>query len=249
MDGRPQGAASPRLDDVTKTVGWRAKHWLTCGEASVTYRSQASCERVRGGSSSEEEKIRVAAARAKGHVRRYCKSNGLFRLLTLTYAVQTDDGGQVVRDVHAFVRRVRAEVWGGRARPYCWVPERHQSGMLHVHIALPGYVSKSTLARLWGHGFVDVRMLRGPEREVTSKVAGYLAKYVTKTYSDQGLSGRHRYDVARGFQPAAEVFPADSEGDAWALLVAAEGGSLPVFVWSSDSVEGWHGGPVRVAYW
>lgn len=94
-----------------------------------------------------------AARRARTRVRRYCKANGLDRLLTLTFRCRRcGPGGScscstpdrpnlseravVVEFLGAMVRALReagGEDW--QSFPYVWVIEEHKNGYLHAHVA------------------------------------------------------------------------------------------------------------------
>jgi hypothetical protein len=187
-------------------------------------------------------------------LRRYCTANVLNRHATLTYAAPGCDDPAVLRsDVAAFFRQLRAEL--GTAFAYAWVPEWHPGGHgYHVHVALGRYVPRGTIGRAWGHGFFWIKLIgdlptgSGSRREARV-VAGYLAKYVGKAFEDDRRPlGRHRYEVAQGFQPERVECYGISAAD---VVERASGvmGSKPERVWLSSSVEGWHGPPACWAQW
>ena len=108
----------------------------------------------------------------------------------------------------AFVRRLRAGSWlRGEAFAYVLVPELHKDGHVHLHLALDRFVGKSHLSDVWGHGFIDVRKISSGDggRASARDAAGYLTKYLSKTFEEdetgETMAGRHRYEVAEGFQP------------------------------------------------
>lgn len=199
-----------------------------------------------------ETRCTRAERRAATQMRRYCKANKLFRLATLTFACQTHDWGEVMLAVGDFRRQFRL-CYGDR--PMAIVIEAHKSGAFHVHVGMPCYVLKARLEEMWRRrGFVDIRMLgdryqAGDIELMAAKVAGYLAGYVKKFSSTPRPPGCHRYEVTQGFQPESELSEVEGEGEAFVTAIAAFGGELPSFVWSSDSVEDWPGPPVRVGFW
>lgn len=145
------------------------------------------------------------ATRAKGKVRRYCRSNGLCFLWTLTYATAPTDRKQVVRDVGKFLTRLGAAY--GKL-PVVAVIERGTRGTkrLHVHLGVDRWLSIDILRLLWGHGHVWVGDgTKCPGQPGVKRLAKYLAKYVAKQYeedsSGQGdrAKGEHRYLVTQGF--------------------------------------------------
>lgn len=187
-----------------------------------------------------------AARRARGRVRRYAVRNGCTRLGTLTYAVAQSDRRLVVRQVQQWERRVRERF--GRV-PLVWALELHPGGHgFHVHFALggPRKLPKVQLGELWGHGFVDIRKVRTGRggREDARGAARYVGKYVGKAF-DAGLgSGEHAYEVAQGFQPVARSVTGTDPGTVRLRIMAAMGGEVPSYEWSSEGLEDWRGPPV-----
>jgi hypothetical protein len=195
-----------------------------------------------------DEHLERSLRRSRGRVRRYAVHNGCSRLLTLTYAPpQPTDARVVLRDVQAFQRAL------GAAYPaLAWVRvfERHKSGALHVHVIASGPVPKGRLARLWGHGFVDVRRLGRPgesARAMARAGARYAAKYIGKGAIAE--SGDHRYEVRQGFQPEAVRVRGWTDSEVWTDLVRAMGGELPAYEWESSTATDWRGPPVRFLAW
>ena len=196
-----------------------------------------------------------AARRARGKLRRYCAANVLNRHATLTYAPPgCDDPARLRADLAAFFRELRDGLDAGPL-PYVWVPEWHPGGHgFHVHVALGRYVPRSAIERAWRHGFFWIRLIgdlpvgSGSRREARV-VAGYLAKYVSKSFEDDRRPlGRHRYEVAQGFQPDKVLVYGVSAED---VIERASRviGSGPERVWLSSEVEGWHGPPACWAQW
>lgn len=181
--------------------------------------------------------------RARARARRFIVANGLNRLLTVTYAPpQPTDVGVVLADCARFERRLRQRLPG-----VVWARalERHESGAIHVHYALSGYVSKELLARLWGRGFVDVRKIRAAQqggRESARAAARYVTKYISK--APTRAQGGHRYEVRQGFQPEEVRLAAWSSGEAVRALVEAFG-APPSYEWTSSGDPDWNGPPVR----
>lgn len=180
-----------------------------------------------GGRSSVE-----AARRARGQVRRYVVANRCDRLLTLTYRGEgCHDPGQFVADVHGFWVELR-RLLGGDVGPYLWVPEWHPGGHgLHAHAGLAGYVPVRLIRHAWPHGErVHVQRLSGTPvgrapgvvAERARFCARYLGKYVGKSFEDtRRVLGRHRYEVAQGFQPRAVGLTARSRDGVFRLACAA----------------------------
>lgn len=156
-----------------------------------------------------------------------------------------------------FFRRLRDGL-GGDAFPYVWVPEWHKTGHgLHLHFAVGRFVPRSEIVQAWGHGFVHIKLLSGtPAGSGTwgeaRRAAGYLSKYVAKTFTeaDSGRRprGLHRFDVAQDFTPGSVlvrgVTAADVTGQASLLM-----GAAPAISWNSDEVAGWQGPPAIWVQW
>jgi hypothetical protein len=184
--------------------------------------------------------------RSRGRLRRYVVSNRLSRLATFTYAEGVHDRARVVADWRGFSRRLEREVPG-----VVWARalELHPGGHgFHVHVALGGFIPKPLLARLWGHGFVDVRKVRSRRggREDARTAAAYISKYVAK--DPIAGPGEHSYEVRQGFQPVAVRAWFDSREAACSGLVRASGGRLS-YRWDSDADPRWRGPPVVFAGW
>lgn len=207
---------------------------------------------VVGGGSADPDRSRAEAARrARGKVRRFCAANRLNRLATLTYAgAGCFDQGELTEDVGGFFRELRRQL-GGEPLAYLWVPEWHPGGHgLHLHFAVGRFVPVGLIKQVWGRGIVHIKLIGdlpvgSGALEEARKVAGYIGGYVTKNVSDQRIPGRHRYEVAQGFQPRRLQLQADSD-DAVIAQASELMGREPARVWRSSEEEGWRGPP---SYW
>ncbi|WP_344341922.1 rolling circle replication-associated protein, partial [Streptomyces rhizosphaericus] len=183
----------------------------------------------------------------KKKLRTYCAHSRLNRLGTLTYRGSgCHDPAQLRLDVAEFFRKLRASL-GGDPLPYVWVPEWHKSGHgLHVHFAVGQFVPRSMINEAWGRGFVHIKRLSDLSVGTTTwqearVAAGYLSKYVTKTFgsdSAERLLGLHRYEVAQGFQPPVIRLSGRTSYEALAKAVEIMG-FAPSVSWSSDEAEEW----------
>jgi len=93
----------------------------------------------------------------------------------------------------AFIARLRRE--HGTDFRYIAVPEFQKRGAVHFHVLLWGlneYAKQESdtryFARLWLRGFCDCLITDGSPR-----LAGYFAKYMSKSLSDTRLSGKKAY--------------------------------------------------------
>lgn len=204
----------------------------------------------------DPERSRLEAARrARARLRRYCVSNELTRLGTLTYGPPfCTDPAQARRDIGIFFRRLRDSLGGG-AFAYAWVPEYHKDGArLHLHFAAGRYIKRSLIEDAWGHGFVHIKRLNdvpvgAGARGEARRAAGYLSKYVSKSFADQRITGRHRYDVAEGFQPDKVRVWGRSANEVLRRASGLLGERAPLRVWHSDEAPAWQGPPAVWAQW
>ena len=236
----------PLVREPAVRAGWRLTLCPDAGEAGgcfVPRRRPAA--RGAGGVPNPERSRHEAARRARAQLRRYCAANGLNRLGTLTYAPPfCTDAGQVRQDVGIFFRALRDQL-GGAPFPYAWVPEFHADGSrYHVHFAVGRYVRQRLIQSTWGHGYVHIKLLSdlpvGSGRLQESRAAaGYLSKYVSKAFADAAIPGRHRYDVAQGFQPQRVQIWGRSADEVVGIASQSFGGLEPIRYWRSDDQDGW----------
>ncbi|QWZ09105.1 hypothetical protein KRR39_04650 [Nocardioides panacis] len=157
-------------------------------------------------------------------------------------------------DLGVFFRRLRTAL-GGEPFPYVWVPEWHPGGHgLHAHFAVGKFVRQSLIRDAWGHGFVSIKLLSdlpvGSGRlEEARKAAGYLSKYVGKSFTDERVRHLKRYDVAEGFQPERVQVWGDSVDEVIGGASRMLGGLAPSQQWFSSEQEGWQGPPALWVQW
>lgn len=238
-------------------AGW----WLTATPAaaeaggSFLYQRGRRPPLVAGLPAADPERSRAEAARrARGRVRRYCAANRLNRLGTLTYADACHDVHQFRADIAGFFRRLRA-ARGGKAFPYLWVPEWHPGGHgLHGHFAVGQFIPRGLIEAAWGHGFISIKLLSdlpvgSGTLEESRRAAGYLSKYVVKSFDDDRPKGLHRFDVAQDFQPERVRVYGRTSDEALAAAAALMGSSVPVRLWDSRGEPSWQGPPAVWASW
>lgn len=261
MAGEHRGVGIGRLVEP-EPAAWILNVYPSAGEAGGCF--VPSLRRASGGgvpgvpAADPLRAAQEAGRRARGRLRRYCAHNRLNRLGTLTYRGDgCHDPREVRSDVGLFFRRLRDGL-GGEPWPYVWVPEWHKTGHgLHLHFAVGRYVPRSLIEQSWVHGFVHIKQLSGVPAGSggwgqARTAAGYLSKYVAKTFSDSNEGkrprGLHRFDRAQGFNPGAVrlsgVTAKDVTAQACDLLGVGVARS-----WSSDDVEGWRGAPAIWLQW
>lgn len=153
--------------------------------------------------------------RAKQTIRWLCKAMGADRLFTLTYRKNEEDREQVRTDFREFLRLVRKRIPSWQ---YVAVLEKQDRGAYHIHCAVKGWQQIKYLRKCWyvalggkgdevgaaTPGQVDVtspqKKWGGGGREwKTEKLAGYITKYIAKTF-DSALSEKRRYWASKGIQ-------------------------------------------------
>jgi hypothetical protein len=191
--------------------------------------------------------LRESQRRAATTARRYCASNGLNRLWTLTYAEEPTDVDAVWADVEDLRRRIAR--WLNKPIPLLAVIQRGGRGSrLHVHVAAGQYIPKETLHWLWRRrGWVDVRKVRaGGRRASCRQAAAYIAGYVVAGAASAWESGRKRYSTTRGFQPVSRQAAFLTQGSAQRWTDSVNEGEL-VEQWYSPA--DFEGPPIWVGFW
>jgi len=137
------------------------------------------------------------------------KTPPAFLTLTMREVVEVREGWRIFNKFTSKLRRI----FGNRLA-YCAVPEfqkdtdfwgkvKVKGGALHFHLLVWGLTDSEIsserasrrFARLWSHGFVDLRPSDGSPR-----LSGYLAKYMVKAMYDDRLSGVKAYSSSRSLK-------------------------------------------------
>jgi hypothetical protein len=122
-------------------------------------------------------------------------------LLTLTYKNNQTSIVQGYKDFSSFVKALRYKF--GKLFRYVSVPEFQERGAVHFHAmfwGLPDTTGKTErqtrmVAKIWGHGYVDIKITDG-----SPKLAGYISKYMAKTFIDYRLFGQKAYTCSRNMK-------------------------------------------------
>ena len=234
---------------------WAINLFKEAGEASGSFHYIRPLTTIpaHGDGTNKERANEEASRRARGKIRRYCATNGLNRLGTLTYKGEgCDDPKQVRAHIGEFFKEIRKSQ--PRDLPYLWVPEWHKSHGLHVHFAVGRYIKRSTIEQAWPHGFVHIKILgdlpTGSQVLEQSRLASrYLSKYVAKNFADSGdLGGLHRYDLAQGFQPLSQRIRAQSRFEAIQRAIDVMGKPYS-YMWDSNDENNWNRPPAVYLSW
>lgn len=161
-----------------------------------------------------------AVRRAKQNIRWLCKVMQADRLFTLTYRENVEDRELVRAQFKDFLRRVRERFpdWA-----YVAVLEKQDRGAFHIHCAVRGFQHLGFLRACWhkalgaegvqlgesSPGNVNVtspqeKRWGAVSREwKTERLAGYITKYLAKTF-DESSTEKRRYWHARDLKVPAK---------------------------------------------
>lgn len=92
---------------------------------------------------------------------------------------------------------------------YVWVIEfqdKNNRGAIHFHLAcnLP-YIPKKLLEKWWKLGFVKIN------RKTLDRIAGYMAKYLSKSVDDPRLNGKRAYSGSRNLKQPVTLYGYEAE--------------------------------------
>jgi len=191
-----------KYEKDVRAVGRKKK---ILGQSSLLPHISENTENI--GTQRESKKVRTEAhaRRARVAFRRLVASNldGINNpvLASFTYADNMADISVGRKDWNTFARRGVA-LWGTGFRWVC-VAEFQRRGALHFHALLWGLPSglvdserhTRLVASLWTRGFVDITATDGSHR-----LAGYLAKYMSKMFLDERMVGRKAYITSRNIR-------------------------------------------------
>lgn len=239
-----------RLDRATKLV--QASHAVfrpTVGEHSVQVKRRPVEDPERNIAIPDPERSRrEAQRRARITIRRYAVHNRINRLVTVTIGdgAGCHDRDEMIAKVRTFIRVLVSKY---PALRYVYSLEMHPGGHgYHVHLGVNVYVPKELIAQAWGHGYVDVRRLKGRaergKREAYRAAAAYLSKYVVKAEDEGRAFGKHRYERSQGNNPV-EIRVEASFGACYEWVIG-QLTSKP-WVWSSSSLDSW-AGPLTIIF-
>jgi len=186
--------------------------------------------------------------RAKRTIRRAVATTSYYQgrpaFATLTYKKQEYDIQKALSDWRAFTQRMK-KFFPDAA--YIRVPERHKKDGIHFHMVIFGLpatlpcITKKVsaykrpihdcpesrpcerklrlLAKAWGLGYVDLNVVRRPER-----IGSYLAKYLTKDAPDWRMFGHHV--VSSNLAMHKQLQYARSDGTLWDMSSYKDGDGL-----------------------
>ena len=128
------------------------------------------------------------------------------RFLSLTFNDRNDFDIKSLTECYprfkAFIHRLRIEYGSFKYVMVAKFQDKNNRGAVHYHLLynLP-YIPQKDLACLWGHGFVDIRKIRG------GIGAGlYLAKYLMKSYIDPRFQGHRKYTTTKHLESPPPIY-------------------------------------------
>lgn len=184
----------------------------------VTRLHRSDAEPVEKSQYEKEDNWSRAVRRARQNIRFLCKQMQANRLLTLTYRECMTDRVSVKRHWQEFLRLVRVEY---PEFQYVSVLEIQDRGAFHIHCAVRGWYKYSFLRACWYRAIGGTGREEGEETPgsmnmtapktrwgsgvthwKTNKLAGYLTKYLAKTF-DMTSSEKKRYWHSRDLSAPA----------------------------------------------
>ena len=142
-----------------------------------------------------------SAARAKRKVRHLCRNMMATHLLTLTK--REIEGSEYWTeeqwaDAWDRLRRLLVRVIG--QFPYVAILESHKKGNFHLHVAWVGKINVNLIRKMWlaivgpSGGNIDAKFIKVPHgHDRSSRIAGYISKYVTKSFEQNPRFNKKRY--------------------------------------------------------
>lgn len=177
---------------------FKVRHWSEQGVLQVGWGVYKPEQKKPGGRAvSEQERAdnqQRAARRAAGQIRRDLLTIAADRMLTLTYRANMTDRGRAVADLARFNRamKTRYEHWASVA-----VMEWQARGSAHFHLGVAGFYPVEEVRAVWraivGDGNIDIAFRPDGRGNQYSKLASYMAKYLTKNLDEGRKPGEHRY--------------------------------------------------------
>jgi len=205
-----------------------------------------------------------AVRRAKQNIRWLCKVMDADRLFTLSYRANVMDREQVREDFKRFLRLVRHGWRGQDGIPewqYVAVLEQQERGAFHIHCAVKGFQRIKFLRACWYKALGGIGQETGSETpgavNVTSpdkkkwghtgrywkvnKLAGYLTKYLAKTFDLTALEKKRYWHTKDLKSPVKQRFwigglsMSEAIRSAWSMLRLHVGVDVDCSMWVSSS--------------
>lgn len=177
----------------------------------------------------KDQSLARAVRRSKQNIRWLCKAMEADRLFTLTYRENQLDREQARADFTKFLRLVRSG-WRGQVGVPGWkyvaVLEKQERGAYHIHCAVKGWQRINFLRTAWHKALGFKEEQTGPNSpgnvNVTNpdkarwghtgrewkvnKLAGYLTKYLSKTFDSAAAEKRRYWHCRDVIQPKKQRF-------------------------------------------
>lgn len=202
---------------------------LTRSDLYPSFKRDSLSEKEEKSDYEKQQNLARAVRRSKQNIRWLCKAMAADRLFTLTYRENQTDREQTRADFTKFLRLVRSG-WRGQVGIKNWVYvavlEKQERGAYHIHCAVTGFQRIKFLRAAWykalgcsedvsGENTPGAVNVTNPEKSKwghtgrqwkVNKLAGYLTKYLSKTF-DSSLDEKRRYWHCRQIvQPVKQRF-------------------------------------------
>jgi len=135
-----------------------------------------------------------------------CKADTIsFLTLTFSYDVTETQASLYTK---VFFRKLKDSV-KDVPLSFISVPERTEKGRIHYHILLYNLPTQKIkterntrfIQRLFGRGYVDIRLAK----DKSPKIAGYMAKYMAKAMRDTSFKARRLFSTSRNIEKVASA--------------------------------------------
>lgn len=151
---------------------------------------------------SREEARRRAARR----IHEMVHDGELRYLWSLTYAEEPATYKDMVQDIKAFGRRLRA---AGVRMDRLVVPEWREEERWHLHMAVPAFIPMGVVQQAWPHGHVGTPQL---DHALGEAALAKLSSYLTKSFGTTP-PGVRRYLASKGLGARVEIYAAPGVED------------------------------------
>jgi hypothetical protein len=227
-------AAKPSKIDMMNASMNGTSYAAACKENGVSIREihpifkHAGLEQEKS-SAELQQNLNRAVRRSKQNIRWLCKAMEADRLFTLTYRENQIGRDQTRADFQRFLRLVRSG-WRGQVGIPDWqyvaVLEKQDRGAFHIHCAVKGFQKIKFLRACWykalgcspdvtGENTPGAVNVTNPDKArwghtgrewKVNKLAGYLTKYLSKTFDDSSSEKRRYWHCKAVTQPVKQRF-------------------------------------------
>jgi hypothetical protein len=178
--------------------GFERKNLVEKKRAKVTDPKQKEMNSLRSGRRAKDKLVDIINSNFGLRSRENVPGRKSVKFLTLTYKKCMDNLSRAHDDFVKLIDQIGHYL--DEKVEYIAVPELQKRGAWHLHVVLySSFIPIRWLIEKWnkenGHGSVDLHEIKH-----INNLGKYLAKYVSKTFVDENLEGKHRYWCSEGFK-------------------------------------------------